>query len=223
MDEVLPLRLGLVHRNVAELATIPRSEVTSKQRRALTVEQWRTLYATTTGATKLLVDLCGRHGLRPQEARALQWSSVDLDQGELSVVTQLDSEDQHVAPKTTQATRTIHAHPELVDELQRWQAWQQQVQTAGGRWADPNLVLATRVGTPVRQENQRRALTAACEAAGVEPITPYELRHTALTHQVEARHPVSQIADWAGTSEKMIYQHYRHQLREVVGLRPPDF
>jgi hypothetical protein len=44
-----------------------------------------------------------------------------------------------------------------------------------------------------------------------------------LTHQVEARHPVSQIADWAGTSEKMIYQHYRHQLREVVDLRPPDF
>jgi integrase len=60
------------------------------------------------------------------------------------------------------------------------------------------------------------------ERIGLGDLTPYELRHTAITHQVEAGHSASTVADWAGTSERMIYQHYRHQLREIVDLQPPE-
>ena len=83
-----------------------------------------------------------------------------------------------------------------------------------------DLIVATRNGTPISQENQRRSLATLCERARVDPITPYELRHTALTQQVEAGHGVSNVADWAGTSEKMIFGHYRHKLRAVSGLKP---
>jgi hypothetical protein len=31
------------------------------------------------------------------------------------------------------------------------------------------------------------------------------------------------VADWAGTSERMIYKHYRHKLREVVEVDPLDY
>jgi hypothetical protein len=31
------------------------------------------------------------------------------------------------------------------------------------------------------------------------------------------------IADWAGTSEKMIFEHYRHRMTDVVQLMAPDF
>lgn len=33
----------------------------------------------------------------------------------------------------------------------------------------------------------------------------------------------SQVADWAGTSEAMIYEHYRHKLREIVEVDPLDY
>ncbi len=214
------MRLGLLHRDIAELATLPRVKVESRPRRALTVEEWRRLYEAATGTTKIFIDLCGRHGLRPQEARALTWSDVDLGENTISVVSQMDSTDQPVGPKTKASTRTVQVHDELVDRFR-----QLRVQRASG--ANPQelgkqLIIRTRNGTPVSQENQRRSLLSVCWRANVQPITPYELRHTAITHQVEACHPISHIAEWAGTSEKMIFEFYRHKLVEVSHLRPPD-
>ncbi len=107
-------------------------------------------------------------------------------------------------------------HTELVDALSTWRARQP-------HYNGVDLVLTSRVGTPIRQENLRRSIREACHRAGIEVVTPYELRHTAITHQVEAAHAVTVIADWAGTSEKMIFEHYRHRMTDVVQLRAPDF
>jgi pimeloyl-ACP methyl ester carboxylesterase len=63
----------------------------------------------------------------------------------------------------------------------------------------------------------------ACARAGIDAITPYELRHTAITHQIESGRSATQVADWAGTSERMIYKHYRHKLREIVEVDPLDY
>lgn len=35
---------GHIHLNVAEIANLPSTEVTSKERRSLTVDEWRALY-----------------------------------------------------------------------------------------------------------------------------------------------------------------------------------
>ena len=48
----------------------------------------------------------------------------------------------------------------------------------------------------------------------------YDLRKTAITHQVERGLPVYKIADWAGTSERMIWEVYRKQLEEVADVAP---
>ena len=195
--------------------------IESRRRRALTVDEWQRLYESATGTTKLFIDLCGRHGLRPQEAWALTWSAVDLDAGTISVITQLDSDDRFVDPKTRGSTRTIQAHAGLIEDLAAWR--DRQAIRRSDSWTDQDLIIATRNGTPVSQENQRRSLTVLCERADVDLITPYELRHTALTHQVEAGHGVSNIADWAGTSEKMIYEHYRHRIASVSFIPPAEF
>ena len=62
-------------------------------------------------------------------------------------------------------------------------------------------------------------VTAACEEAAVERIVPYELRHTAITFQVEAGHEAWTVVDWAGTSARMVEDIYRHRLRPVAALR----
>ncbi len=48
----------------------------------------------------------------------------------------------------------------------------------------------------------------------------YELRHTAVTLQAEAGHSAWAIADWAGTSERMIADVYRHKLMDASPLDP---
>lgn len=58
---------------------------------------------------------------------------------------------------------------------------------------------------------------------GIEPpITPYELRHTAISRQADAGRSAWEIADWAETSEAMISRTYRHRLRRVANLTPVD-
>ena len=218
------MRLGYLNRNVADLAVMPEVSTTARPRRALTVEEWRRLYASASGALKVAIDLSGRHGLRPQETRSLRWTALDLDRGTLSVVTQFDSSDDFVDPKTIDSTRTIELHQEAMELLTRWSSEQAATrQRVGTRWTDRDLVITTRWGTAINKDNYKRSIVSACRHADVDPITPYELRHTAITHQVEAVGSAAPVADWAGTSELMIWRHYRHKLVDVVRLAPPSY
>jgi integrase len=218
------VRRGLATRNPAEVAVILDSPATNGSKRALAAEEWRQLYDQADGVVKVGIDLGGRHGLRPQEVRAVTWRQIDFEAGTISVVTQLDADDEFADTKTLKSTRTIRLHPETVELLERWSQTQAALrEVAGDRWSDRDLVVSTRWGTAIDQGNHRRSIRELSRRLGFEDLTPYELRHTAITHQIEAGHPASVVADWAGTSERMIYQHYRHQLREVVELRPPDF
>lgn len=37
---------------------------------------------------------------------------------------------------------------------------------------------------------------------------PYDLRHSAITRWIEAGIPVAQVAQWAGNTAEMIWNHY---------------
>lgn len=218
------IRQGYLVRNVADVALIPSTTAKPKQKRALTVDEWRQLHDAAIGAIRVGVDLGGRHGLRPQETRAVLWSDLDWTRGTLSVINQRDADDELVGTKTDDSTRTIRLHSEALDLLTRWRATQRQkAERYSWEWTTSTAVITTRYGTTMRQENYHDSVTVACKQAGVDPITPYELRHTAITHQCESGKTASQIADWAGTSELMIYKHYRHKLQEIVDLDPLDY
>lgn len=218
------MRLGYINRNVADLAVIPEIAKEPRPRRALSIAEWRTLYGHAQRPLQLAVDLSGRHGLRPQETRSVRWPEIDFARHTLSVVTQFDSFDEFVDPKTVDSTRTIELHPETVDALDEWRTEQGLIrQRAGRRWAERDLVIATKWGTAIDKDNYKRSVETLCKQAAVPAITPYELRHTAITHQVEAAGSAAPVADWAGTSERMIWKHYRHKLRDVVQLPPPTY
>jgi integrase len=53
-------------------------------------------------------------------------------------------------------------------------------------------------------------------------ITPYDLRHTAITLQSKLAYSDWELADWAGTSERMINEVYRHRTDRIVRVRPLD-
>lgn len=216
------LRLGLVTRNPAELSVLPAPSTKPSQKRSLTAAELARLVDASSGVLAVMVQLCGRNGLRPAEARSLVWESIDTEQMQIEIRTQMNASNEIVAPKTKRSARVISCDSQTIEVLVSWKADQAELRAvAGVAWCDQaNLLVTTAEGKPLSRTSSRRDLIQACKLAGVEPITVYELRHTAITLQCEAGHPAFRIADWAGTSERMIADTYRHRLVEVSPVGP---
>jgi len=63
-------------------------------------------------------------------------------------------------------------------------------------------------GAPVA--SVKTAITRAAGLAKIEPVTAYALRHTCASWLVAEGVATWKIADFLGTSEAMIHQHYGH-------------
>jgi len=218
------LRVGHLTNNVAELSILPATTVQKKERRALTHDELAALLDAATGSRLVLIDLSARNGLRPAEARALRWVDVDLEVGQLTVSGQLDRQNRRTGPKTKKSARSLQLDETTVGRLLAWQAEHAEMRTAArNAWVDLDIVASTARGNPVDRHSFARSLRGLCDRCEIDPpISPYELRHTAITMQADAGHSSWEIADWAGTSEAMISEVYRHRLRRIASLGPAD-
>lgn len=202
-------RLGHLVRNVAELSELPEAGAEAREQTALTIEQLDVLADAASGWIRTLVELSGRNGLRPAEARALRWIDLDLRGELLTVSGQMTRANRRGAVKrASNAARTVNLHPLSTSYLTTLEPSQS------------GLVVVTRTGSSPDRHNAARDLARACRRAGIPTVTPYELRHSAITHQADAGWSAFEIADWAGTSQKMISDRYRHRLRRVSRLQP---
>lgn len=55
------------------------------------------------------------------------------------------------------------------------------------------------------------------------PMVPYDLRHTATTLQPKLGYSDSELAEWAGTSERMINEGHRHRTDRGASGIPADW
>lgn len=133
----------------------------------------------------------------------------------------MSSKDKLTETKTKRARRTIQLDDQTGACLDEWRAIQAgRIERSGYRWRGSSpLVISTRYGTPVNRNNLQRSMLRISERAGLDAVVPYELRHTAITLQLDADHDMWRVADWAGTSERMIEEVYRHRLTRVSELR----
>lgn len=99
------VRMSAVPQNVAELSVLPQVEKRRRRqkedRRALSRDELRLLLTKSSGAVGVFIDLSGRNGLRPAEARARLWSDLDLDRGLLKVELQMDEDGRRPMPRLT--------------------------------------------------------------------------------------------------------------------------
>ncbi len=219
------MRVGHLSRNVADLSVLPVIDADGNDRRALSAGELQSLFEAASGSRLVIIDLCGRNGLRPAEARAVRWSDVDLDRMELSVNGQMNRENERGdVKKATNAARTIALDGVSVGRLKEWREDQAEMRSrAGSAWQDLDIVASTGQGAPIDRNSLAKSLRLLCRRAGIDPpVTPYELRHTAISMQADAGRSSWDISDWAGTSEAMINRVYRHRLRRVASLLPPD-
>ncbi len=228
------MRQGNVVHNVGELSLMPTigsdtrpldedgDDLGEDRRRSLSYDEFAGLRSNATQPMLTIIELVGRNGLRPSEARALRWGCVDLDDLTLTVNRQMSSKDKLTKTKTRRARRTISIDGQTANCLLDWRSHQAEAQRrAGDRWRDrAGLIVTTSNGTPINRNNLNRTVQRLSERLGIERILPYELRHTAITVQLDAGHELWRVAAWAGTSERMIELIYRHKLARVTELGP---
>lgn len=215
-------RRGLASQNVAALAVMPAGARRTTERRAFNPEQLRRFFAALEGEPLgAMYALMGTLGLRPGEAAGLRWDAVDLESGAVSIrsAVRLDRSRPSVVDdlKTRQARRTLTAPPLVIGMLRKHRHAQSVRRLEATRWDDDSLVFATSVGTPLGPPNVRRDLDRITKAAGLPPITPNELRHTAASVLVDAGVPLDRVAQVLGhSSVRMLERTYQHAVRPSI-------
>ena len=161
------------------------------------------------------VALCVGTGIRTEEIRVLEWSSVDLEG---------NPDAASPVPPSVQVWRSVRARGDVKTEKSRrtlalpqlavdaLRAHSEREKRADG------LVFATRSGRELDAANVRREFRRLCTAAGVGPgWTPRELRHSAISPLSLGGLPVEEIARIAGhSSTRTTEVVYGRELRPVI-------
>lgn len=162
-------------------------------------------------------------GLRPGGLLGLRWRDQKLD-GESPTVRVRTSLKRTGTTLSLGELKTPLSNRELVlplsvaTELRRHKRSQARSRLAVGEvWEDLDLVFANEIGSSTDPANLRRSLAKRCVVAGIERITPYELRHSAVSPLSDGGVPIEHLADLAGHKDaRTTMPVYRHQLSPVV-------
>jgi len=206
------VRRRLLSFNAAAIAELPSTAVPPTTRRALTRSELDRLLAELEGhPLEPMYRVMGRVGLRPGEAAGLCSDALDLDGNPPTIAVvravQYRFAEPHLVEtlKTRGARRTIAVPPDVVDALR-------------GVVPDPTgLLFHAPAGGLLRAATAHRILAGAADAAGLGPVRPNELRHSAATHLCDLL-PPHIVADILGhTTTQMIDATYRHRPAVVRG------
>jgi len=121
------------------------------------------------------------------EGVGLRWPAVNLERGEMQIVSSLKDVRGHRSlgnPKTPHSRRTIPLTPLAIPSLRRHRIEQAQELLASEMqdWNSDQLVFCTSVGTPYSQTNFRKQrYIPLLQKAKLPYVRPHDLRHTAAT------------------------------------------
>lgn len=219
------MRWEMVHRNVAALVRVPRSE--PKAIRPLSPEDARVLLtAAQSDRLGALYSVALALGLRQGEALGLRWEDIDLDRRVLKVENQLQRLDgrlQLVPLKTRTSKRVLPIPPTIVASLVRHQRTQlEERDAAGSRWKETGLVFTSTVGSGLDGPNVTKSFQRLLLNAGLDHRRFHDLRHscaTLLLAQDVAPRVVMEILGHSQISLTMnTYTHVMPELRQRAAV-----
>lgn len=141
-------------------------------------------------------------GLRIGEIKGLRWSEIDLSEGEIRVMRNVDPQAGEVEPKSAKSKRTVPVISDLKVFL-----LEQRLRTQ-----DDLVFPGTRTKFFSEQALRDRAVKA-WEKAGLEPIGMHECRHTFVSTCIAAGVDIKTISEWAGhSSVAFTLDRYGHLL-----------
>jgi integrase len=219
-------RDGLVHRNVAELAEVPRG--TRRQSKAMTLDQVRALLAMDlTPWWRAYIVTALTCGLRPGEMLGLRWQDVDFRDSTIRVRMCLKAlpgpDDKRMLVladlKTDRSRRTMALPRDAAAVLRALKAQQAKDRLRlGAGYTDSGLVFAAESGGPRRPQDVRDQFGSLCKRAGLGAgWHPHETRHTWVSILSDAGVDIEDIADAAGHITSAVTRNvYRHQLADKL-------
>ena len=198
---------GLIARNPAERVRLPRIE--RREMRFLTPAQVADLADAIDRRYRVAVILGAYGGLRAGELFGLRAQRVDPLHQHVQIVEIATHVRGHLhvgPPKTRASHRTVPIPKFVAAELA------EHLKVIGARPDD--LVFPAPQGGHVRLELWRRRIwTPAVDAAGLAPLRPHDLRHTAVALWIAAGASPKEIATRAGhTSVVTVLDRYGHLL-----------
>jgi integrase len=174
--------------------------VPARPHRVWTVEQTRDFLASCSNdAIGVLFRLAVVSGMRRGELLGLEWSSVDLKAGELTVRASrvaVGGEIVQGTPKSRFGVRTIYLDHETCLALNAWR-WTQ------ARCIGPNdgLVFTHVTGTPFQPWWVSRAFDRRVEDLGLPRIRFHDLRHTSATIGLAAGESLKEVSARLGHAD----------------------
>jgi integrase len=219
-------RDGLVHRNVAELAEVPRG--TRRSSKAMTLDQIRALLgADLTPWWRAYIVTALTCGRRPAEMLGLRWHDVDFRDSTIRVRMCLKAlpgpDGRRVLTladlKTDRSRRSMALPRDAATVLRVLKAQQAEGRLRlGTGYTDSGLVFAAESGGPRWPQDVRRQFGQLCEGARLGPgWHPHETRHTWVSVLSDAGGDIKDIADAAGhVSSSVTRNVYRHQLADKL-------
>ena len=152
-----------------------------------------------------LISVLAYAGLRPQEARALQWGDV----GPRMMRIERAAAGASVKSTKTGKLRTVALVPPLANDLRTWRQ-------ASGSPDDTALVFPTHAGTLWTDDDWRnwrkRVYGPAVDAIGLAGSRPYDLRHSFASLLIQAGASVVEVARQMGNAPSVTLDTYGHVL-----------
>lgn len=162
-------------------------------------------------------------GLRPGEVLAICWDALDLDAGVLQVRRNLQrSNGGRVRTlvddlKTDGSARTVSLRPDLVAALRHEHTVRAERQLAATRWQDNDLVFTRQDGRPLAFWTLDWSCRKACQAIGIELLSPHKLRHTNASILLDRGVAPADVAKHLGhKNTRMLTMTYEHSVRTEV-------
>lgn len=161
-------------------------------------------------------------GIRKSEVRALKWSDIDLNTGELKVQRAVRYSDERgkyiVETKTINGMRQLLLDGDALDALQAWHDGQIQ-------WRkDQDQLLMTKTNwiftsqddpeKRMSSDDPTRCMHTVSNYAGLRYITPHGLRHTKATLSHQAGADIAAVLGHA--NGKFTLTHYIHATKSGV-------
>ena len=190
-----------VIRNPTSHLRLPQN--TAKARRVVDLELAEQLLDALPDGQRALWVVALYGGLRVGELRALRWDHVDFDAGVIRVGHGWDDAEGAQDTKTAAGVRAVPIAGRVRSELVRHKL-------ATGR-SDADLVFGRTAQDAFVRSTIRAHANRAWEAAGLEPLTPHEARHTAASYFAKAGVSVTEAQEALGHADSRttadIYQH----------------
>lgn len=220
-------RLGDIHKNPFKFARIPKEAPHTQNDNYYEVEDFKKLLQILPELDykkQCLLRLLMFTGMRKSESLVLTWSDVDFDNGRLSIHAAYSyskyNNGENVGLTKGKIRSIIPLDHNTLEMLKTWKELQigQLKQLGLPRKSDEEqIIFNNTLNKYLKTSSPNDYLNEAIEIANIKYVTVHGLRHTHVTHLIEAEADFFGIKDRVGHSKKdnTTHQFYSHATNKV--------